>query len=244
VRRVGDRLRITAQLIEAESGNHLWADRYDGDAVDVLALQDDIVRAIATTLGDRIDAAGRERALRLSAEALSAYDHVLRCEAHFMSFTKDGNAEARRLAQKATELDPQSADAHVQLGWTHCMDHLFGWVEDRAQTLDAALVLARRGILLDAADGRSRSLLGFIHIYRREYDEAYASFARPSLSIPTTSRPTASMASTWRRSARPRPRSSSSPSPGATTPSRSTGSSSAAASRCSRRGVTTRLSRP
>jgi len=174
VRRVGDRLRITAQLIEAESGNHLWADRYDGDAVDVLALQDDIVRAIATTLGDRIDAAGRERALRLSAEALSAYDHVLRGEAHFMSFTKHGNAEARRLAQKATELDPQSADAHVQLGWTHCMDHLFGWVEDSAQVLGAALAQAQRAVQLDEAASRPRSLLGFIHIYRREYDEAYA----------------------------------------------------------------------
>jgi adenylate cyclase len=174
VRRIGDRLRISAQLVEAASGNHLWADRYDSDSVDVLAMQDDIVRAIATTLGGRIEAAGRERALRLSPEALSAYDHVLRCEAHFLNFTKEGNADARRLAQKAAELDPQSADAHVQLGWTHCMDHLFGWTEDRAQALAAALPLAQRAVQLDEAASRPRSLLGFIHLYRREYDEAYA----------------------------------------------------------------------
>jgi len=174
VRRIGDRLRITAQLVEAVSGNHLWADRYDGDAADVLSLQDDIVRAIAATLGDRIDAAARERALRLSPDALSAYDHVLRSEAHLMRFSKEGNAEARRLAQKAVDLDPQSADAHLHLAWTHCMDHLFGWVADRAQTLGAALALAQRAVMLDGAASRPRSLLGFVHTFRREYDEARA----------------------------------------------------------------------
>jgi TolB-like protein len=174
VRRIGDRLRITAQLVDAASGNHLWADRYDGDAADVLTLQDDIVRAIATTLGDRIDAAARERALRLSPDALSAYDLVLRSEAHLMRFSKEENAEARRLAQKAVDLDPQSADAHLHLAWTHGMDHLFGWVADRAQTLGAALALAQRAVMLDAAAARPRSLLGFVHTFRREYDEARA----------------------------------------------------------------------
>jgi TolB-like protein len=70
VRRLGDRVRTSAQLIDATTGNNLWADHYDRDAVDILKVQDDIVRAIATTLGDRIEAAGRERALRLSARRL------------------------------------------------------------------------------------------------------------------------------------------------------------------------------
>jgi TolB-like protein/Tfp pilus assembly protein PilF len=174
VRRAGERVRTSAQLIEATTGAHLWAEHYDRDAADILAVQDEIVSAIATTLCDRIEAAGRERALRLSPEALSAYDAVLRSEAHFLHFTKDENAEARRLAQRAIALDPQSAVAHTQLGWTHGMDHLFGWVENRAQTLDAALALARHAILLDGADGRSRALLGFVHIFRREFDEAGA----------------------------------------------------------------------
>jgi TolB-like protein/DNA-binding SARP family transcriptional activator/Flp pilus assembly protein TadD len=174
VRRLGDRLRISAQLIDAATGNHLWADHYDCDAVDVLTVQDDIVRAIATTLGDRIEAAGRERVLRLSPDALSAYDHVLRSEAHLMRFAKNENIEARRLAQRAIELDPQSADALAQVGWTHCMDHLFGWVEERTPTLATALALAQRAVLLDAAHCRARSLLGFVHTFRREYDEARA----------------------------------------------------------------------
>jgi TolB-like protein/Tfp pilus assembly protein PilF len=174
VRRIGDRLRITAQLAEVASGNQLWADHYDGDAVDVLTLQDDIVRAIATTLGNRIDAADRERALRLSPDALSANDHVARSEAHFLRFSKVENTEARRLAQKAIDLDPRNADAHVQVAWTHCMDHLFGWVAERAQTLGSALALAQHAVLLDGAASRPRSLLGFVHTFRREFDEAGA----------------------------------------------------------------------
>jgi TolB-like protein len=172
VRRLGDRLRISAQLIDAATGGNLWADHYDRDAGEILRMQDDIVRAIATTLGDRIDAAGRERALRLSPDALSAHDLVLRGEAHFMRFIKEENAEARRLGLKALALDPQCAEAYAQVGWTHCMDHLFGWAGDR--DLGTALALGQRAVLLDPADCRARALLGFVHTFRREYDEARA----------------------------------------------------------------------
>jgi TolB-like protein len=174
VRRIGDRLRISAQLIDAATGNHLWAEHYDRDAADILAVQDDIIRAIATTLGYRVEAAGRERALRLSPEALSAHDHVMRSEALLLRFAKADNAEARRLAEKAVELDPKSALPHAQLGWAHFMDYVCGWVEDRARALDAAFAAARRAVLLDEADCRARWLLGNVHVYRREYDEACA----------------------------------------------------------------------
>ena len=172
VRRIGDRVRISAQLIDAATGSHLWAGHYDRDAVDIFAVQDDIIKAVATTLGYRVEAAGRERALRLSPDALSAYDHVLRSEALLLRFAKDDNAEARRLAEKAVELDPRSALAHAQLGWTHCMDYIASWVEDRAHALDTAFALAQRAVLLNEADGRARWLLGNVHIYRREFEEA------------------------------------------------------------------------
>ena len=178
VRRVGESVRISAQLIETATGNHLWAEHYDRDAVDILTVQDEIIRAIATTLGYQVEAAGRERALRLSPDALSAYDHVLRSEALLMRFAKDDNAEARRWAETAVELDPKSALAHAQLGWTYCMDYICGWVEDRASALDTAYTLARRAVLLDEADCRARWLLGNIHIYRREYNEACAHLRR------------------------------------------------------------------
>lgn len=172
VRRIGDRVRISAQLIDAATGRHLWAEHYDRDAADILAVQDDIIKAVATTLGYRVEAAGRERALRLGPDALSAYDHVLRSEALLLRFAKDDNAEARQLAEKAVELDPRSALAHAQLGWTHCMDYHAGWAEDRVRSLDAASALAQRAVLLNEADCRARWLLGNVHIYRREYEEA------------------------------------------------------------------------
>jgi TolB-like protein/Tfp pilus assembly protein PilF len=174
VRRAGDRLRISARLIDATSGAHVWADHFDRDAADILAVQDDIARAIATTLGYRVEAAGRERALRLSPEALSAHDLVQRSEALFFRFTRQDNAEARRLAERAVELDPKSALAHAQLGWTHCLDYISSWVEDREASLGSAYAMAQRAVLLDEDDCRARWLLGNMHIYRREFDEARA----------------------------------------------------------------------
>ena len=174
VRRIGERVRVAAQLIEAASGTHLWGEHFDRDVADILTVQDDIVRAIATTLGYRVEAAGRERALRLSPQALSAYDLTLRSEALMLRHTKADNAEARRLAEQAVALDPKSALAHAQLGWTYCLDQIFGWVEESGETLGTALALAQRAVLLDEADCRARWLLGHVHVFRREYDEARA----------------------------------------------------------------------
>jgi len=174
VRRIGERVRVAAQLIEAASGTHLWGENFDRDAADILTVQDDIVRAIATTLGYRVEAAGRERALRLSPQALSAYDLMLRSEALMLRHGKADNAEAQRLAKQAVELDPKSALAHAQLGWTYCLDRIFGWAEESGEPLATALALAQRAVLLDETDCRARWLLGHVHVFRREYDEARA----------------------------------------------------------------------
>jgi TolB-like protein/Flp pilus assembly protein TadD len=178
VRRIGDRIRVTARLMEAGTGATLWADRFDRAAGDIIAVQDDIVQAIATTLGYRIEAAGRERALHLRPDALTAYDLVLRSEGLFFRFTREDNAEARRLAEQAVALDTRSSLAHTQLGWTHCLDFVSSWVADRAAALDAAFNAARRAVVLDDADCRARWLLGKVHIYRREFTEARAQLRR------------------------------------------------------------------
>jgi TolB-like protein/Flp pilus assembly protein TadD len=174
VRRIADRIRISAQLIDAQAGNQIWADNYDREATDVLVVQDEIVRAIATTLGYRVEAASRERALRLSPEALTAHDLVLRADAHHLRATKQDNIESRRLAERAVALDPGRAEALIQLGWTYCLDHLFGWTADRAQALEQTVLLARRAVAADERDSKGRTLLGFAHLYRREFEEARA----------------------------------------------------------------------
>jgi TolB-like protein/Flp pilus assembly protein TadD len=174
VRRIAGRIRISAQLIDAQAGNQLWAETYDREAGDILVVQDEIVRAIATTLGYRVEAASRERALRLSPEALTAHDLVLRADAHHLRQTKVDNIESRRLAEQAVALDPSKATAHYQLGWTYCLDHLFGWTDDRKHALEQAIVLARRAVAADQRDSRTRTLLGFALLYRREFEEARA----------------------------------------------------------------------
>jgi adenylate cyclase len=174
VRRIGEQVRIGVQLIEAASGTHLWGENFDRDAVDILMVQDDIVRAVVTTLGYRVESAERERALHLSPEALTAYDLTLRSEALIARQTKADNAEARRLAKQAIALDSKSASAHVQLGWAYCLDNVFGWTDDIQATLATALALAQRAVLLDESDCRARWLLGYVHTARREYDEAGA----------------------------------------------------------------------
>jgi TolB-like protein/Flp pilus assembly protein TadD len=174
VRRIADRIRISAQLVDAQVGNQLWAETYDRQAGDILVVQDEIVRAIATTLGYRVEAASRERALRLSPEALTAHDLVLRADYHHLRQTKEDNIESRRLAERAVALDPSSAEALVRLGWTYCLDHLFGWTDDRRSALEQAIALARRAVAADERDSLTRTLLGFALLYRREFEEARA----------------------------------------------------------------------
>ena len=121
-----------------------------------------------------MEAASRERALRLSPEALTAHDLVLRADAHHLRSTKEDNVESRRLAERAVALDPSSAVALIQLGWTYCLDNIFGWTTDRRQALDQAAALARRAVAANERDSRTRTLLGFAQLFRGEFEEARA----------------------------------------------------------------------
>jgi adenylate cyclase len=104
VRRAADRIRITAQLIDACTGNQLWAERYDRDMHDIFAVQDEVARSVASTISGRVEAAGRDRAVRLSPTALRAYDLVLRAKALTSRYTRADNEQARACA------DPRSSN--------------------------------------------------------------------------------------------------------------------------------------
>jgi adenylate cyclase len=106
IRRAGDRIRITAQLIDAGTGKHLWAERYDREALDLFTLQEEMARSIAATVGGRIEAAGVDRATRADPATLKAYDLILRAKALAFKYTKQANAEAREFARQAMEIHP------------------------------------------------------------------------------------------------------------------------------------------
>jgi TolB-like protein len=173
VRRSADRLRITAQLIDASTGNHIWAERYDRDMRDIFAVQDELARAVATNAGGRVDTVGRERVARLSPSALNAYDLVLRAKASWAKFSRKDNIAAGELLRRAISLDPTSAPAHAYYAHARYMEYAADWIDRDDVALAEALDLAKRAVTLDGADATARWVLGLIFLYRREYAEAY-----------------------------------------------------------------------
>src|SRR5688572_5850301 len=130
VRRAADRVRISAQLVDAATGNHLWAERYDRDALDIFAVQDEVARSVASTVSGRVAAARRDRIERISQTALRAYDLVLRARALTLNPTRVDNQQALACAERAMQLDPTSAAAHAHAAWCHFYNYMAFWSAD------------------------------------------------------------------------------------------------------------------
>jgi adenylate cyclase len=113
VRKAGRRVRITVQLIDAETDRHLWAERYDRDLEDIFAIQDEVTTSIVATLPGRVEAAARDRAARLTTDNMAAYECVLTGKVLHHRSNRDDNAKAQRLLERAIELDPSYAHAHA-----------------------------------------------------------------------------------------------------------------------------------
>ncbi len=150
VRRAADRVRITAQLIDATTGFHVWSERYDRALEDVFALQSEISEEILIAVGVRIDEAERARLQRKPTEDFTAYESVSRGWAHFYRFTREDHREARRLALRALELDSEYAEAFALLAGTYQVEAAQGWTLDPA-LLDRARELALQAIELGAS---------------------------------------------------------------------------------------------
>ena len=172
IRRSGERLRVTAELIEAETGSHIWAERYDRDLRDILDVQDELAHAIAATVSGRIDMAGRERSVRLSPAGLKAHDLHLRAKACYLTFTKSGNEEARRLTEEAMGADPMNALIRAFYANYCCIAYLFDWVANIEQSLETALEFAKQAVTLDDGDSTARWILGHVLLTARSHAEA------------------------------------------------------------------------
>jgi len=170
--RAGERIRITAQLIDGLSGHHLWAESYDREFGDIFDLQDDIAKQIVTALEVKLTEGEAARVSRRQTNNPEAYNLFRRALEHYRRFTKVDNVQARQLWEKAVELDPGFADAWCFLGETHQQDWYFGWSENRAQSLEQATELAQKAITLDDSSPCPYELLEIIHLWKRDYDKA------------------------------------------------------------------------
>jgi adenylate cyclase len=170
VRRAGDRIRITAQLIEAASGAHVWAERYDRNLTEIFEVQDEVTTTIVSTLVGRIEDAKLRQSLRKPTVSLAAYDFFLRGVAHFRGYAEDDNRQACAFFEKAIANDPNYALAHSYLALARIALHGYGAAP--LEVRGASSVMARRGVDLDPQEGGCHRLLGRVLMYTRELDLA------------------------------------------------------------------------
>jgi len=174
VQRSGDRVRITAQLIDALKGHHLWAENYDRRFGDIFALQDDITENVTMALQVKLTEGEQARIKRGHTENPEAYEYWLRGRERSLSFTKEDNAQRRKLYEKAAELDPNNSFLWKDIGWTHYRDARFGWTDTPAQSLALAEELAQKTLAVDDYSAQAYALLSSVYMVKRQHDKAVA----------------------------------------------------------------------
>jgi len=178
IRKAGNRVRITAQLIDAGSGGHLWAERFDRDLTDIFATQDEVVEKIVGALAVKLTQGEERRLRRRGTSNVEAYETWLRARELLSRSTRDGVAQARAKHLRAIELDPSFAEPHAGLSLAAISDYVSDWAADPAQALDEAERWARRALELDDQEPVSHMALGNVLLWRRNLEGALAEFRR------------------------------------------------------------------
>lgn len=169
VRRAAGRVRITSQLLDASSGVQLWGDRYDRDMEDIFAVQDEVTRTIAATLGVKVQDAALARSLSKNPKELGAYECVLRARRYTVTLSPTMHAEARDLLEQAIALDPTYADAHALLANVYLAEHRFD-ANPLSDPVARAHAMAEIAVGLDPQNAYARCWLAIVHFFRRQND--------------------------------------------------------------------------
>ena len=184
VRKTGTRIRIAGQLIDAETGAHLWANHFDGALADMFDLQDQVTASIVAAIAPRLEQEEIERVKRKPTDNLDAYGYYLRGLASFRRWTSDSNNEALRFFRKAIELDHGLTCAYGMAAWCCAVRRGYGWwMNNRAQENEEGARLARKAVHLGADDPVALCMGGYaLAVIDREYDDA-ADFMDRGLTI-------------------------------------------------------------
>jgi len=174
VRKAGDKVRITAQLVDALNGHHLWAKRYDRNLKDIFAVQDELTKEIITAMRVKLTEGEQARAAARGTDNLEAYLKCLQANELSIKHNIESNALAKQLAEEAIALDPEYAWAYYLLGGSHQLDVWLGTSTSPKQSLAKATELLQKAILLDDNLAEAHGLLGFIYAVERRHDKALA----------------------------------------------------------------------
>ena len=172
VRKAGDRVRVTVQLIDAQTDRHVWAERYDRKLEDIFAIQDEVTGAIVSTLPGRVEAATQERAKRQRTDNMAAYECVLTAKVLHHRSQREANAEAQILLDRAIALDPNYAHAHA---WKACVlgqTWVYGWCEDRDATFQQVAAELQIALALDDNDSDVHRILAAVNLTRDDHERA------------------------------------------------------------------------
>ena len=174
VRRSGEKVRITAQLIDALTGHHLWAERYDRNLKNIFALQDEITLKIINALQVKLTEGEQIIVFGKSTSNLEAYLKLLQAREYSNPMTREGNLLHRQMAEEAVALDPKCAVAYLILSATHLRDLFFGWSESPEQSLRLAEELVKKAFAIDDSLGMAHAYLGRIYLTKKQHDQAMA----------------------------------------------------------------------
>jgi adenylate cyclase len=173
VQKTADRIRITAQLIDATTGHHLWSERYDREPGDIFAIQDDITMEIMKAMQVKLTRGEQARlVVKHETTNLAAYEKSQEARAYILRFTREDVAQARQLLEEAIALDPGFAGAYAYLGWTHFFDARFGWTESRPKSAKMAFEYAQKALEMNDSLEYARTLLSAVYLVKRQYEKA------------------------------------------------------------------------
>jgi adenylate cyclase len=172
VQRAENRIRITAQLVDAITGRHLWADRYDLELKDIFDIQDEISRNIITEMAVTLGEGGHERLMQKKTQNVEAWISYRRGIEQFRQFTKEANLNARELSEKAIGLEPEYSEAYSLLGWTYAFPVRIGISKTPKKDLQKAEELVNKAKTFTPNNSDAQNLLGFIYVLRGQYERA------------------------------------------------------------------------
>jgi len=172
VRKAGNKVRITSQLIDSNTDGHVWADRFDRDLEDIFAVQDEVTQKIVSALQVKLSRTEKERLTHRGTDNLEAYDYLLRGKEYYLRFNRDANQQARQLYEKAVELDPNYATALAELARVCVQARNHGWTENLSEPLKQASDFAERAVELNDSLPQGHVVLGFINMWKQDHEVA------------------------------------------------------------------------